>query len=147
MCITYLSRDSCRNLICKNLGYYHPSSNDKTIKQMIKQTSDEPTWTVWLEVGGHQSVDSRHHGQQVELLAVLLQTVGQSLHKPRAIRCVPPAIVAGDRGEAEQEVGVGRNLVRDDIAVGGGAARHEGGAAVQLVSLTCLKTTYTLLGF
>ena len=22
MCITYLSRDSCRNLICKNLGYF-----------------------------------------------------------------------------------------------------------------------------
>ena len=24
MCITYLSRDSCRNLICKNLGCGHP---------------------------------------------------------------------------------------------------------------------------
>ena len=24
MCITYLSRDSCRNLICKNLGQYNP---------------------------------------------------------------------------------------------------------------------------
>ena len=70
----------------------------------------------------------------------MAQAVRQRLHEPRAVGGVPPAVVAGHRGEAEQEVGVRRDLVRDDVAVGGGAARHERGAAVQLVALTRLPT-------
>lgn len=48
---------------------------------------------VRLELVGHDLIDTCHHGQEVQSLAMLHQDFGQCLHEPGAIGRVSPGVV------------------------------------------------------
>ena len=57
-------------------------------------------------------VDVGEHAEQVPLLTLLDQNLGQGLHVPAALDGVPPRVEPGHRGVRDDEIRVSRHLFR-----------------------------------